>query len=55
MSDADEQKENAAVNPGTGSWLLDTILKPGSSVSAPTLAFLDKVFYILFASILFLM
>ena len=39
----------------TGNWLLDAILKPGSSMSSGTLSFLDKVFYLLFASILFLM
>ena len=39
----------------TGNWLLDAILKPGSSVSKGTLSFLDKVFYLLFASIIFLM
>ena len=39
----------------TGNWFLDTILKPGSSMSSGTLSFLDKVFYLLFACIVFLM
>ena len=29
---------------GTGSWVLDALLQPGSSVSAGSLNFLDKVF-----------
>mmetsp|Transcript_570 Transcript_570/g.1439 ORF Transcript_570/g.1439 Transcript_570/m.1439 type:complete len:95 (+) Transcript_570:211-495(+) len=39
----------------TGNWMVDALLKPGSSTSATTLGFLDKIFYILFLCILFLM
>eukprot|EP00918_Siedleckia_nematoides_P096671 GHVU01212073.1.p1 GENE.GHVU01212073.1~~GHVU01212073.1.p1 ORF type:complete len:212 (-),score=39.36 GHVU01212073.1:306-908(-) len=45
----------APLGDSTGSWVLDAILQPGSSVSTGTLSFLDKVFVALFCCIFGLM
>mmetsp|Transcript_16001 Transcript_16001/g.31644 ORF Transcript_16001/g.31644 Transcript_16001/m.31644 type:complete len:97 (-) Transcript_16001:127-417(-) len=39
----------------TGNWMMDALLKPGSSMSPLALGFLDKIFYVLFLCIIFLM
>mmetsp|Transcript_69836 Transcript_69836/g.145626 ORF Transcript_69836/g.145626 Transcript_69836/m.145626 type:complete len:156 (-) Transcript_69836:251-718(-) len=49
----EEKSENETFE--TGNWMLDALLRPGSSVSRGTLSFLNKVFYLLFSSIMFLM
>mmetsp|Transcript_48290 Transcript_48290/g.110005 ORF Transcript_48290/g.110005 Transcript_48290/m.110005 type:complete len:108 (+) Transcript_48290:50-373(+) len=44
----------AAQDGGTGNWLFDALLKPGSASSPGMMAFLDKVFILLLLSIAFL-
>mmetsp|Transcript_68107 Transcript_68107/g.168278 ORF Transcript_68107/g.168278 Transcript_68107/m.168278 type:complete len:108 (-) Transcript_68107:316-639(-) len=39
----------------TGNWLVDALLKPGSSTSKTALGILDKILFLLFLCILFLM